>query len=356
MTAPLFRDAGQRVRQATWRVFLASVTAGLAWWLAQILLDQPAPIFAPIAAMVSLLDEPGVRGLRAFRLIGGVVVGVGVGEILMLYLEAGPWEIGVGAAVAMLIVAAFSTNPLTLIQAGIAALLVIGIQTPQTGVSRLLSALIGGILALLFSQVLASPSPLVTLGNAARTALIPAARGLRGTAQALTDADPAAAREALTLVRNRYQEIAALQNMRQTSRQIVQRTLRGYRHRHRIRHLDARLSGIESLYTGTVLTARAAHEVLRRHSETPNFEIPSWIVHAATDLARAVETLAQDPRSEQNRRHAYNLVDPLTRLDAAEAPQPLAGLATEIRLVAADLVGISSPDPPASASRSDGSW
>ena len=74
----VLRGAGSRVRHALRRVLLAAVTAGLAWWVATLALGSPGAIFAPIAAMVSLLDEPGARGQRAFRVIGGVLAVIAV--------------------------------------------------------------------------------------------------------------------------------------------------------------------------------------------------------------------------------------------------------------------------------------
>nr|WP_275040896.1 FUSC family protein [Nocardiopsis halotolerans] len=329
------RDAAQRVRQVTWRAILAAVTAALAWWLAQLVLDEPTPVFAPITAMVSLLDAPGARGRRAFRVIGGVVVGVVVGEVLVRHLGTSPWEIGVAAGIAVLLASTFSMNPLTVIQAGIAALLVIAMHTPETGYSRLLSALIGGLLALVVSQVLATPSPLALLERAARTALTLASRGLRGAGRALTDTDPAAAQDTLRLLRAGYRELAALYTSRDTGREIARWTLRGRGQRRSVHEFDDRLAHLDSLYIDVLLVAYAVHEVIDRQCV-----VPEWVIRAVDELARAVEAAARDLRSQTHRHHAGALAEPLLQLTATDVPPALAVLVTRVRLTAVDLTAL----------------
>ncbi|MBA8825001.1 uncharacterized membrane protein YgaE (UPF0421/DUF939 family) [Saccharopolyspora lacisalsi] len=328
----LLSEAVQRVRLIALRAVLAAVTAALAWWLAGIVLEQPYPIFAPITALVSLLDAPGTRGTRVFRLLGGVMVGVAVGEVLLRYVGASAWELGAAAGIAVLLVATFSMNPLTVIQAGIAALLVVATHIPETGFDRLLSALLGGALALVVSQVLVSPSPSGMLGGAARTTLFSAARGLRGAARALDEADPDAAHAALRIVRVGFQDLAAFQTSRDTSDQVARRTVRGRRERRFVHRLDARLAHLDSFYTGTLLVTRAAHEIAEQRSV-----VPAWLLGAITDLAHAVEVLSADPLSETRRRRAHALAGPLRQLSSTELTHPLTTLVTEVRLAAADL-------------------
>ncbi|RCW46138.1 uncharacterized membrane protein YgaE (UPF0421/DUF939 family) [Halopolyspora algeriensis] len=334
----VLRAAEQRVRHTAWRIGLASVTGALAWWLAQRILEQPAPIFAPIAAIVSLIDEPGVRGRRVFRLIGGVLVGVVVGEVLVRYLDTGPWQIVAAMAISMLLVSAFSTNPLTLIQAGIAAMLVIALHAPDLGFDRLYSALLGGLLALVVSQVLVTPNPSALLADAARDALTPATRGLRGAAHALHQADPEAAADVLDLVRKGHQELATFETARERSRAITQQTVRGHRQRNRVRQLDARLVNIERVHTDTVLIARALHAAMPQSAQAP-----APLIQALDDLAAAADTFATDPLDDQRRQHAHALALPVGDLQLPALPESLATLAGEVRTAAGDLTELTRP-------------
>lgn len=328
---PLHRVAA-RVRHALRRVLLASVTAGLAWWIASLLLSPPAPIFAPIASMVSLVDEPGARGRRAFRVIGGVLTGVAVGEVLVRYLGVGPWQPALAVLVATLLVTTASTNPLPIIQAGVAALLVIALHAPQTGFSRLFSALIGGALALLVSQVLVTPSPLTILSNSVCAALSPAAEGLRGAADALRRADPEAAWQNLERVRRGHHELAAFETARQSARALARQSVRGRRQRAAVLTLDEHLAGVDPVHTDSVLVARATHKLLARQDGAPD-----WLVQVVDDLAEAVRTFCAAPLADRNRESARELAAPATRIDPTGLPPGSSELASEIRLVARDL-------------------
>lgn len=331
MAGSRLHAAGTRLRIAAWRIITAAVAATAAWWLAQHLLDQPAPIFAPIAAMVCLLDEPGTRGHRAFRMLGGVLVGVAVGEVLVGILGDQPWSVGLAMAIASLLVATVSINPLVVIQAGVAALLVVGLHLPETGFSRVWSALIGAGLALAISQVLWSPSPITMLSVALRTALTPIGRALHGCARALAERDTGAVKEALGTVRASYAELSTFDSVRTNSHLVVIRTVRGRRQRRRFERFHARTARLEHIHTGTLLLCRSTELAVR---EDP--DAPQELVDAVEDLARAVDLLAEDPTSEWRCRRAHELLDAPRHLADDAASVPLGMLTREVRQIAKD--------------------
>ena len=160
-----------RVREAAWPVAQAAVAAGIAWTLAQVVLGHPQPVFAPSAAVVALAASVGGRGTQAAEMLLGVAVGVVAGEGLVLVLGAGAPEVALASSAAMLVMAAVEISPLPLIQAGSSAVLVVALQIPSSGAGRMLDALVGGVVALLFRQILFPPSPVSLLKDAGRRAL-----------------------------------------------------------------------------------------------------------------------------------------------------------------------------------------
>jgi uncharacterized membrane protein YgaE (UPF0421/DUF939 family) len=112
-------------------------------------------------------------------LLVGVGVGVAVGVVLVLVLAMGAPQLALTVALAMLAAAALVYSPLPLIQAGASAVLVIVLQSPESGSERVLDALVGGSVALLVSQVLFLPSPHSLLAEAGRHTLRSMAEGLR---------------------------------------------------------------------------------------------------------------------------------------------------------------------------------
>jgi uncharacterized membrane protein YgaE (UPF0421/DUF939 family) len=69
-------------------------------------------------------------------------------------LKGGPGSVVLAAAAAMLVVSFVHDNSLSIIQAGIASVIVVTLADPAAGPGRLLSALIGGAVALVFTQIL----------------------------------------------------------------------------------------------------------------------------------------------------------------------------------------------------------
>jgi uncharacterized membrane protein YgaE (UPF0421/DUF939 family) len=77
------------VREDLWPITQQTAAAAIAWLIATHVIDHHEPFFAPISALVSLNTPLGERGLNALRLLGGVVLGIGVGEVVLLTLGGG---------------------------------------------------------------------------------------------------------------------------------------------------------------------------------------------------------------------------------------------------------------------------
>ncbi|MEJ2867137.1 FUSC family protein [Actinomycetospora sp. OC33-EN08] len=347
------RRAWDRLQQAWGRIALDGAVAIVAFLLAQLILRQPAPIFAPIAAVVCLTDAPADRGPRALRLLLGVVVGVTVGELAALVIGSGWVQVGAAVVVGMLVVTLGSINPLTLLQSGIAALLVVGIGSSQAGWTRLASALIGGALALIVSQVLVSPSPTRQFGDAVSVALRGIADGLDGVVGALRSSGPDAvdrARRAAEGLRGGHGDVASLLDTRTTSGRLARTTVRGRRERASLRAMLDRFVGLEYVHAGSVLLARTAAEVAERGDA-----IPDDLVDGVAALAATVRALADHPRQTDppaSARDAHSVAGEIAGTDPESHRPGAARLATQLHLLAEDVDALTrTPSAPTSAAR-----
>ncbi|MDL5157767.1 FUSC family protein [Actinomycetospora termitidis] len=343
--------AWDRVRQASGRIVLDGAVAIVAFLLAQLILRQPAPIFAPIAAVVCLTDSPADRGPRALRLLLGVVAGVVVGELAKLVIGSGWLQVGAAVVVGMLVVTLGSINPLTLLQSGIAALLVVGIGSSQAGWTRLASALIGGALALLVSQVLVSPSPTRQFGDAVSTALRGIADGLDDVVGALRSSGSDAAdraRRAAEGLRGGHGDVASLLDARTTSNRLARTTLRGRRERASLEAMLDRFVGLEYVHAGSVLLARTAAEVTDRGDP-----IPDDLTDGVEALAGAVRSMADHPRQTDppaSTRDVHTVAGEIARTDPDAHRPGAARLATQLHLLAEDVTALTSTPSSAGAS------
>src|SRR3712207_2884969 len=137
-------------RRATRNVTTA-VAAGVAWFLALLILGIERPSFAPIAAVISLGLAVGERGRRVVELAVGVAFGVAIGDLLVSVVGVGAVQSAILVALAMVVAVFFGRGELGVNEAAISAMIImITFQPLATGfpLDRFLEALIGGCTAL----------------------------------------------------------------------------------------------------------------------------------------------------------------------------------------------------------------
>jgi uncharacterized membrane protein YgaE (UPF0421/DUF939 family) len=147
-----------------WAILQTAVAAGLAYFLAAMVLGNEQPFFAPVAAVVTLGLSFGERGRRALEVALGVVVGLAVADIIVRLIGVGAAQIGVVVALAMAAAVLVGERRLLVNQAAISAILVVALQHPDAGFSpdRFFNALLGSGVALTISYLFpANPERLV---------------------------------------------------------------------------------------------------------------------------------------------------------------------------------------------------
>ena len=83
------RGALVRLRENLVPVVQTAGAAALAWLLANSVLGHQNPVFAPVAAIVSLGATRGQRARRAIELILGVALGISAGDLLTSFIGVG---------------------------------------------------------------------------------------------------------------------------------------------------------------------------------------------------------------------------------------------------------------------------
>ena len=79
-----------RLRMRMWPILQTAAAAVAAWYLARLLTGEERPVFASIAAVICLGATIGRRNERSLELIGGVVVGIAVADLLVRAIGTGP--------------------------------------------------------------------------------------------------------------------------------------------------------------------------------------------------------------------------------------------------------------------------
>ncbi|WP_019201098.1 aromatic acid exporter family protein [Tsukamurella sp. 1534] len=133
-----------------------ALAAAIAWFIANDVVGHVSPFFAPIAAVISLGLSLNQRLRRSLELVGGVTVGIGVGDLLISAIGTGPWQLGLVVAIAMAVAVLADRGPLVPMQAASSAVLVATLLPPGStgGWTRMLDALIGGLVGVLIAALI----------------------------------------------------------------------------------------------------------------------------------------------------------------------------------------------------------
>lgn len=274
----------ERLRGQRRDLLQIAVATGLAWGLAAGVFGFEDPFFAPIAALV-VLNGPAQRTRRAVEITVGVAVGIACGDLLVLAIGTGGWQLVLVTVLAVAAVTAAGGGPLVRAQAGIAALLVVVLQPPTESLVpyRFLHALIGGGAGLLVAALLPA-SPARQLERAAAPAFAALADVLDATATALLHDDQVGARAALARARALDVEVAALRESVDAAAENARIGVGRRRHRGLVGTYTSAVEQLDLAVRNTRVLARATLAL----QEHPGAAAPPELTDAVRDLADAV--------------------------------------------------------------------
>lgn len=192
-----------RVRENAWPLVQTAVAAALAWLIASRLLRDPNPFFAPVAAIMSLAATRGQSMRRALEVMLGVALGIGLGDLLRRGLGVGVAQLALTVGLAMTAAVLLGAGRVLLTEAAVSATLVATVSQDTQGFppTRLIDALVGGAVALIFSQLLFPVNPVAVIRQAAESVLDELAQTLNEVAAAIDGRDLEAAEQALLKAR-----------------------------------------------------------------------------------------------------------------------------------------------------------
>ena len=279
------------VRGGWWQILQTAVAAGAAWVLASLILGhEEPPVFASIAAVISLGLAVGQRLRRTVALLTGVAVGVVVADLIVVVFGIGAPQMGLLVAVAMVVTTFFfEGEELVVNEAAISAMiLTVAFYPSEAGfpLERLSEALVGGGTALLINALLPiDPERMVR--TAAHPVFDESVAVLEETAAALEEGDPERVQRALAKARAIDYRVSgfkeALAAGRETARIAPPR-------RRALGHLElyaAAADQIDLIVRHVRILARSALGVV-----STGHPAPEPLAVALRDLVRATEALA----------------------------------------------------------------
>jgi uncharacterized membrane protein YgaE (UPF0421/DUF939 family) len=293
------------------QVLKTSVAAIVAWLLCVLLLDQPLPIFAAIAAL--LVVQPSVnqslaKGIeRSVGVVLGVLLAYGAGAVF----GHSSWIVLGIIVVSLLLAWVLRLSPGSATQIPISAMLVlaIGVQTPGYAANRIIETVIGAVVGLAVNAAIVPPVLLTPAHDAVQALVTAAAASLRSLARSLREPRDGAQLAAI------LDDARALRTLKDSATDALDRAEeslmlnpRRGRHRSLLEHDRELLAILSALVTRVIGMARALHD--RYDGELVRDPVAAAISIELDRAAHDLELLGRPHRS----------LPPLTAPMTAELP------------------------------------
>jgi uncharacterized membrane protein YgaE (UPF0421/DUF939 family) len=283
------RSLGERLRRfrdKRWQIAQCAAAAGVAWFLAKDVLGHQVPVFAPIAAVVSLGTSYAQRLRRVAEVTAGVAIGVFLGDLLVVWLGSGPWQIALVVGLAMTTAVMLDAGTLFVNQAAVQGLFVAAL-VPGTDASlvRWTDALLGGAVALVAATVVPA-APLRRPREQAGAVLAKVSELLRGASSVMRDGDVDRGMDLLADARSTDHLVRRLQAAADEGMAVVASSPFRVRHRPGIRRMADIVDPLDRALRSTrVLVRQVAVAAYRRR------QVPRAYAELADALADAIDAM-----------------------------------------------------------------
>src|SRR4051794_15013518 len=327
-----------RLRGRMLAIIQTAAAAVVAWELAVLLLPDPRPAFASIAAVIAVGATHGERLGRAVQLVAGVVLGITIASLMLELIGTGAWQMGVLVILAMGAAVALGGGEMVVVEAGVSAILLVALDPgAAAGFSpnRIFEGIIGGVTALAISATFFPPDPALGPGRAAQTMFVELGRALERIAGALESRDAGAAERALVDARGIDPLLRSVEAEIVTGRETARYTPGPRESRALLHRYERSIAQIDYAVRNTRVLARNVVALVRDGED-----VPENLAGAVRDLSNAVWELAASydapSHVEPGRRLAVRAANEAASVPTQRPDVVLVG--GQVRSVAVDLV------------------
>ena len=324
-----------------WRLLIRlSVGTGVAYFIASRVLDHEQAFFAPIAAVITLIASGASRRLRTLvELVAGVAIGVLVGELLILGIGRGPWQVALVVVLAVSVGTLAGLTGLALNQAATSSVLlaaVVPVGSGDVAASRFIDALVGGLCGM--AMVLLVPRNVVRdIDREVQRILTGLAAILRKEAHALRDRDSQLADDSMADAQRMSPMLTTLTTTATNVSEVARISPIRWRQRAHVELYTSAVIDLDNAVRDARTMGRKISALLR-HGEP----VPDGLDNAIDALASAVEIFADDLSERDDFDEARRELVEAARMASVALPEAAtmnsAAIAAQIRSLAADLM------------------
>lgn len=302
-----------RVRSRLLFIVHSSIGAGVAYWIAVEVIKHGQPFFAPMSAVIILGLSGGDRIKRATELTLGCALGVGLGDLLIMQIGTGYWQIFVVVGLALLVASFVSPAPLVSNQMAIGGILIATMFPPGDGgsIDRMIDAFIGGGVGILVIALLPS-SPLDAGRHQVANVLGIAASVLEDVAASLKAKDAAKLNNALEALRRSQASVNKLETAASSGKEATTVSPFLWGDRARVRSLYRILAPVDNVIRNARVLARRA-VVLTEDNDTVSDE-QIHVIEEIADIALRLSDLYEHHKEISEALEIPELVNRLRQL------------------------------------------
>lgn len=329
------------VLRRRWRTLLRlSLATSVAYFFATHVLDHRQAFFAPIAAIIVLMAGAGKRGRTLLELVLGVAVGVLMGELLVLGIGRGAWQMALVVVLTVVTATLLGLKGLALTQSATSSVLLAAI-VPVAGASnpaitRFLDALVGGVVGLVMILVIPR-NPVRDIDREVQRILMQLADVLERLAQAMRTVDPHLADAQLAVARDMQPQVELMTSTAANVAEIARMSPVRWRQREHVQTYVATVHDLDNAVRDTRVLARKTSTLLRRREP-----IPGQMELALDGLAKAFRIFADDLSEQDDFEEAREALVEGARLATTALTESMtinsATIAAQVRSLAADLL------------------
>ena len=339
-------DRLYRVRVTRVAVIQSAVAAALAWFLASLIPGHPAPYFAPIAAVIALGVSFGQRTRRAFEIGVGVAVGVLVGDVLVVWIGVGTWQIFLAVAVAMFGAVFVGGSVLLVNQAASSAVLIVALTPVHHSAiqyNRFIDAVIGGSVALVVNALVLPLNPITLVQRASTPLFDMIMQQLESLADALQSGSEVAAHDVLVALRDNEAKLTSFADAVTAGRETAALAPARWHTRGQLAQLVDAATHVDRFVRNLRVCARRAEHLLAQGTDSYTL-----LADSLRELAKGVDALQTDLLKGENPVHsgihaikAVTIVSPML---ADEPTLDVSVIVAQVRSMAIDLLGAAGVD------------
>lgn len=288
--ANFVRDVAHTFRNEGFVPAQAGIATVVAWLIAAKVLHNGAPVFAPTIALGAVVASQGERLKRTLQLIAGVVVGIGVGELFILSVGTGFWQIGVSVVLAVALAILVKGGSTVMYQAGSTAVLISTLPAKAPiEYPRFINSVIGAAVGIVVVALFLPLNPFQAVRRSASPVLTCLADRLAGASTALRRRDADAAQRELDGLRTIDPALRQLQERIQAAREAVSLAPVQWGRRqvfeqiaYAVEHMDRTVDSCQQLIRREVTLIRDGEPV------------PDCLVYSVGRFAEAVRVLSEE--------------------------------------------------------------